>query len=507
MQLTAERRLSGAVLFAALLLTIAIILTPIPYLPFVLLAVAAGGIFFLWSVRGDLLIITLLWFVVVICFDEEFWRVEVPFFFNLTISRLMIGVLAGLWIMMWIFGRTRLRSAGRILKLMTAILVFFTLSAIISGFETIAVATVHYRLVGGYWFAFTIFFLVLHSLKTERDIVRLLKFFFVIGVYLAFTGWCEYMKIWSLVFPRYIADPTIGIHFGRVRGPFLVSPTMGLTLVFCFFNNLVLARQLRGIISKYVIYVVCILMLPVIFWTQTRSVWLAMILGGVIWIAYTRRHWSRVAAVCVLTAAAIVALTANMENITTRDRTRGGVAEMESIYMRAGLALITWDIFKDYPIAGVGFGHFRDVAPSYARRVDSPYYTFASTAMEHNNFLSMLAETGMVGLLLYLALLLAFITCSIQLYRRLPESAPGPICRDFLILYWVLFAAYLVDGMFRETSVHPFTNSLFFGIGGIVVALDWLLGPQSLPDEGPGLLESRSGTISTSTPPGQESAN
>jgi len=499
MQLTAERGLSTAVILATALLVVVMLMTPIQYLPFVLLAAAGAGIFLLWSARGDLLIITLLWFVAVICFDEEFWRINIPFFFNITISRLMIVMLAGVWIMMWLLGRTRLRSAGVILKLMVVILVYFTLSAVISGFETSAVATVHYRLIGGYWFAFTIFFLVYHSLRDEKHFVRLLKFFLVIGLYLTFTGWCEHYKIWALVFPNYISDPTVGIHFGRVRGPFLVSPTMGLTLVFCFFSNLVLARNLSGV-SKYLIYPVCILMLPVIFWTQTRSVWLELIVGSVVWIAYTKRHWSRVAAICVLSAAAILTLFINMENIPTSDRTRGGVTDRELIYMRIGLTLITWDIFLDHPVMGVGFGHFRDVAPLYARQIDSPYYAFASNAMEHNNFLSMLAETGAPGLLLYVALLVAFIKCSIRIYRKLPDSAPGPLGRDLLVLFWVLFVAYLVDGMFRETSVHPFTNSLFFGIGGVVVALDWLLRPQSSSKGAPALADAHSETAEPSDP-------
>ncbi|MHC4443362.1 MAG: O-antigen ligase family protein [Planctomycetota bacterium] len=481
MQLTAERRLSGLVLIATALLTGAICMIPIQFLPYALLAAAGLGILAVWSVRGHLLTVTLLWFVAVICFDEEFWRVNIPFFFNVTISRLMIVVLVVLWLMMLVVGRAGLRSAGWIYRLMATMLIFFTLSAAISGFESISVATVHYRLIGGYWFAFTIFFMVLHSLNTERDILRLMKFFLLVGVYLTFTGWCEHLRIWSLVFPNYISDPTLGIHFGRVRGPFLVSPTMGLTLVFCFFNNLVLARQLRGP-GKYMIYAVCILMLPPIFWTQTRSVWLELILGGMVYIVYSMRNWRRIVAVCLLSAAAILAFTINVENLSSQDRTRGGVADLNPIKMRIGLALITWDIFKDHPFTGVGFGHFRDVAPSYARNVDSPYYTFASNAMEHNNFLSILAETGIIGLLLYLVLLLAFIRCSIRIYHRLPENAPGPIGRGVLVLFWVLIVAYIVDGMFRETSVHPFTNSLFFGIGGMVVALDFLIGRGLLPD-------------------------
>ena len=72
MQLTAERRLNGLVLIAAALLTGAICLIPVQYLPYALLAVAGVGMFCLWSVRGSLLAITLLWFISVICFDQEF---------------------------------------------------------------------------------------------------------------------------------------------------------------------------------------------------------------------------------------------------------------------------------------------------------------------------------------------------------------------------------------------------------------------------------------------------
>ena len=151
----------------------------------------------------------------------------------------------------------------------------------------------------------------------------------MISIYLTFTAWCEHFELWSLVFPKYIADPTKGIHWGRVRGPFLVSPTMGLALVFCFFNNLVLARQVRGMAGG-LIRLLCVAMLPAVFWTQTRSAWLGLVLAAMVWLAYRKRRWSRVAAVCTLTAAAIVVATVNIENILSPDRTRGGVTDLEA---------------------------------------------------------------------------------------------------------------------------------------------------------------------------------
>jgi hypothetical protein len=49
-----------------------------------------------------------------------------------------------------------------------------------------------------------------------------------------------------------------------------------------------------------------------------------------------------------------------------------------------------------------------------------------------------------------------------------------------LVLYWILTAAYLIDGTFRETSDNPFANSLFFGLSAVPVALGVLLSPAPI---------------------------
>jgi O-antigen ligase len=254
---------------------------------------------------------------------------------------------------------------------------------------------------------------------------------------------------------------------------------MGVALTFCYFNNLVLARKISNLWQP-AIYFVCLAMLPVIFWTHTRSVWLGMIIATMIWMIYTRRHWSRAAGICILVAAAILVFYINMDNFLSERRSLGGWTDIEPVYVRIGLALISLKIFAQHPFVGIGFGHFRDVAPQYATDVNVPYYEFASSAMEHNNFLSLLAETGLIGLVLFVAILILLFRISYRLYKRLPNTAIGPVSRDILVLYWVLFAVYLVDGMFRETSVYPFTNSLFFAFSGVIVALHWLLRPQPL---------------------------
>lgn len=448
----------------------------IPYLWLGLVAAAAFGFV---AIRGDLLMAVLAWFATLIFLHEEFWRDAESAVFALTIPRIGIVVLFVLFLFMVVTGRVRPRLTWPVGWLLLAIVVYFTVSAAVSGFETRSPITVHYRLIGGYVFPLIVFLLVLHGLRHEGDYRRIAIFFAGLGAYLTFIAWCERFEIYALIFPRYINDPSVGIHWGRVRGPFVMSPAMGLALIYCFFSNLVLARQSRLSI-RMVLWICNALMLPAIFWTKTRSVWLSFVVCGAIWLMCSKRRMARAVTVPAMLAVALVVAVVNMEGLLSEDRDKGGVTDLEPILLRIGLAQMSWHMVADHPLTGVGFGHFRDHAPRFAQDPGSPYFAFSSTAMEHNNMLSVLAETGFIGLALYVTVIVLLITISIRLFRKLPDSAPGFINRDLLVLYWILAAAFLIDGFFRETSDNPFANCLFFGLSGVIAALNILLGPKPI---------------------------
>jgi hypothetical protein len=447
---------------------------------FLWLIIAALVAFGTYAVRGNLLVAVLVWFITLIAFHEEFWRAPVPLFFSVTIPRIGIAILVFLFATMLLLGRIRLRHAWPISGLMAALAIYFFLSAFFTGFQTRSIVSVHYRLIGGYLFPFIVFGLVLHSFRHERDFHRLCTFFALLSVYLAFTGWCEKFEITSLIFPRFISDPEVGIHFGRVRGPFVMAPAMGLAMCYCFFNNLVLARNSRRF-WQWSLWALNLFMLPAIFWTHTRSVWLSFVFCLLIWAIYSQRRTMRVIVVSLLVASMLLVAVLNMQNFLSENRSKGGLTDTEPILLRIGLAQMTWEIIKDYPLWGVGFGHFRDHAPGYARDPSSPAYAFGSTAMEHNNLLSILAETGVIGVILYVWLIVCLLRFSVRLYHKLPPTSPRMIGRDLLVLYWILAAAYIIDGTFRETSDNPFANCLFFGLSAVPVALNDLLSPSVLP--------------------------
>lgn len=457
---------------------------------------ALGGLlFFSWfAVRRDIVTAVCIWFGTLIILHEEFWRLQMPGFFAITIPRVGIVVLGALFVVMVMMGRLRLRWPGAIGVWLAVVITYFTISAFMSGFETRSQLTVHYRLIGGYLFPVAIFVFMLHGFRREIDFKHVAVFFAALSVYLVFTGWCEQFKVKQLLWPAFIADPNVGIHYGRVRGPFVSSPQMGLALVYCFFSNLVLAKNSDRL--RWPLLGTNALMLPVIFWTRTRSVWLAFVLCLFVWMWYSRRRMSRVVIVTTLTALAVLVSVANMENFRGEDRAKGGLTDVGPIMLRIGLAQMSWDMVKDHPLFGVGFGHFRDVAPNYARDPSSPYTAFGTSALEHNNLLSIVSETGFLGLVLYLGLVITLLKISVAVYRRLPENAGGFISRDMIVLYWILATAYFCDGMFRETSDSPFANCLFYGLTAMPVALWVMMRDRSLQTE----LQSSGNADSTPTP-------
>lgn len=465
------------------------VVVPAGYLHYAWAAVAGVTAVVLVISFGDLLTGLMIWLVTVACFSYFFWKLELPFFFNLTIDRIVLPVLLFSAVGMMIIGTLQWRRLWPISALMLLMVMYFGISLAVTGFDSVTVVTPHFRLIGGYCFPFVAFALAVLAIRNQRQIGKVAVFFCLFGLYLTVTAWAEYLNIWSIVFPRYIADSQLGIHWGRSRGPFLVSASLGITLVYVFYSNAFLARRVGGLL-RAAIYFIQPFTLAAIFFTQTRSVWLATIVGAVIWLLGAGPRRSRVATVIVLVAAMSLTTAVFWTGISSQQREKGGVADLDPIRARVGLARITYQMFKDHPVVGVGFGHFRDYADRYHSDPADKYLSLSSQLMEHNNFLSILAESGLVGLVLYLWLLGILFTRSLQLFRRLPDGGRMWLGRDFVILYWILFADFVIDGMFRETSVDPFNNGLFYLISGLMLGAGYLLDrQQSQPPVAEAILE------------------
>jgi O-antigen ligase len=118
---------------------------------------------------------------------------------------------------------------------------------------------------------------------------------------------------------------------------------------------------------------------------------------------------------------------------------------------------------------GCGYGQYRVEHLPYAadRNADLPVEK-GRGYIAHNVALSVLAETGLVGLGLLLTLLGLWTCDALRLWRN---TATPLWARQQGLLSLATLGAWLVNGMFHDVSVVPMSNMTLCFIAGVTAAL------------------------------------
>ena len=123
-------------------------------------------------------------------------------------------------------------------------------------------------------FEWLLYILAATAFTTAADRRVLLWTLVGMGLYLGFTGIFEIIGPHRLVFPRYILNPKVGVHFGRARGPFVQAAVNGLALYVCILASLIVRREASGRVARALTLLavaVCGLSLLLTF---QRTIWL-----------------------------------------------------------------------------------------------------------------------------------------------------------------------------------------------------------------------------------------
>ncbi len=330
-------------------------------------------------------------------------------------------------------------------------------------------------LVSGYLTPVLIYFLVRNSRWDSGQVMTAYRFLALFGIYLALTGLAEIAGQWWAVFPRYISDPALGIHFGRARGPLLQSQSLGIYLVLCLFAAWAWQRHaIRPI--QVTLYAMVPVFALAIYFTYTRCVWLALILGGFVILCVSLQGRWRPLIVGGSLAGALLVGILSWNQIVGIEREAGAEAARESVTQRASFAYVSWQMFKDRPLLGFGFGQFPDAKRPYlSDRSTSNHLEAIRVQPHHNTFLSLLTETGLIGLCLYLCILGGWVWTGWKMWRD-PTTNPWYRTQGVLVIGCV--AAYFGPALFFDLAYSPNDHWLLFLIGGITTGIATQKAPQ-----------------------------
>ena len=81
----------------------------------------------------------------------------------------------------------------------------------------------------------------------------------------------------------------------------------------------------------------------------------------------------------------------------------------------------------------------------------------------------MLVQYGLVGFIAIGAIFMAIVRSGLQLMRLVPD--PGSAEYQFVIIFWGMLTAYLVQGLFADVVSFPLVGSLLFLFAGILESL------------------------------------
>ena len=376
----------------------------------------------------------------------------------------------------------------KIIALMLILTTYLTLSAWRAGWVlSVSAAPPYYRLFVGYLFPFVAFIFTLAGFSRSGDstqtvetgyyqrlITGILWIFFGFGAYLTFTAFCEHFEFWSLVWPRFIADPGVGLNFGRARGPFAEAFAMALTLSFLFFVNLFLAKRSQAPLRIF-LWLFNLPVLFAIYFTYTRTGYVCLLVCGVLWIWLVAGKLRRSAALAVIWAILLAAVALNWAIVSGTERTAGGLAEVRPILGRIAVSQMALELTAENPLFGVGFGHYRQAVSNREMDLTGTTALYARHLSQSVAVLSVLCETGLIGLILYLAVFLAILGPSIHLYRRLPRQPDGFAWHDFVVLFWVLYLQTALMSIASDPSYYPYTTGLLMFFAALIAGLNFVL--------------------------------
>jgi len=324
------------------------------------------------------------------------------------------------------------------------------------------------RLFFYYVIPFTMYLVAREVPVSPTAIRRTFVAFSVFGVYLGITTVAEMTGRYGLVFPRYIASPEYAEFLGRGRGPVLNPSGNGVLLSTCLFALWMLWPSARLMERTWIVGGSTILFAGIAA-TLTRCVWMETGLGGLTVLScMLPRSYRKPMAIGII-AMASLAVAANWQNLNAFKRDKNvSLADMKkSAGLRPVLAYVAWQMVWDRPWFGVGLGHYKEWDKYYlADRSTDLVLETVRTYHQHNVFLSLLTETGLVGMTLYTAMLVLW---SLLAWRLWQEPQRADEYRQLGLLWLASLLAYLVHGTFQDVTIIPMIHNVMFCLAGLMV--------------------------------------
>lgn len=387
---------------------------------------------------------------------------------QISADRVLLGTLIGVAALRWRVGSLALSKPMR-LDWMILVWTAYVLVSSLRGGDVPGVESPLARWIFFLFIPICFYGLARQVRLGDREVRWLEMALLVMGVYLSITAVLEVMGQRVFVFPRHINDPSVEEFFGRGRGP-LLNPIVNGMLITLSLTVAAVRFCTNPLRRRWIYAVIVAVMMAGVYCSKTRSVWIGAIAAlGIVGLVYLPR-WVRVLglAMAVLMAGGMMLGLKDQLLAMKRDKALSAAEAAKSVELRPLLAIVAYEMFKDRPIVGHGYGHYFEHSPPYhtQRQYGLPLEN-VRPYIQHNIFLSVLVDTGLLGLSAFLVILATIAGAAWRLVADRDRSRPGQMIGFMMLGY---LATYVCNGMFHEVGVIEMVHAFLFALAGMTIS-------------------------------------
>jgi len=303
-----------------------------------------------------------------------------------------------------------------------------------------------------------------HAFDRAAVVRALLWTILILAAYSAAMSIMQFSGPTELVWPRYLLDPKNwpGRAAGVFKQPVVNGWLLALGLAIAM---LLLSRRSEPTWRRWFAFVVVIACGYGIYLTHTRAAWLSgvlvLIIGALIARGYRKGF---IVAICLVVSVVAV----NWSTFTSDDRSAGGVGSMSEVQARLNANQTALWAFTRKPVAGWGIDRFHEVNTHHHQQwaPDVPWIR-GYGIVAHSHELGILADVGVIGLVLWICVLALVIRRLWTAYRTLPDH---DLCGKPLAVTAIMaIATVICAGLTVDLRCFDFPMLPIFLLAGITI--------------------------------------
>jgi O-antigen ligase len=258
--------------------------------------------------------------------------------------------------------------------------------------------------------------------------------------------------------PGALPSEWLGKAGARTTGSLRSPDVYGAVAVFAGLFLLASAVNERGYVRRLTPMLLFLLAIFMAFLTYSRASWLAGIFA-VVGVACLARGAMAQIAVVLVPLALLLAVSGLLNSQVEFAQTRLESEQSdESALSRLPVAYASIRMFEAKPIFGFGYENFNRFDYQYQQRVGNLVYP-SKDHSSHNLYLTILAEQGLVGIVLYLGPAFWWLGRTKSRWRNLPRS--GLLSRNLVGFLWFAIGAHFIVNNFSRMHV-PFGLGVYW---------------------------------------------